>query len=106
MQFNVLVDVDYSMNVEDASVGNNDSKQADNKSKGGKRNKRTSSALPSVDSSKEEEMESFPSTTLASKALVCSTRRSTMRFIQLPNTRKPSKKPLDSSNEEEVESFP
>ena len=49
-----LLDINNSMDIEDASVSNNDLKLIDNKSKGSKRNKRTLSAWSPIDSSKEK----------------------------------------------------
>ena len=78
------------MDIEDTLVGNNHSKLMDNKSEGSKRNKRLLSERPSIDSSKGEEIESFPQITLVSIAPIPCSRRSTACAIQPPNMKKPS----------------
>ena len=87
-----LVDINDPMDIEDASVGNNDSKPTVNKSKESKRNIRISSTQSSMDSGNEEEIESFSQKTSVSMTLICRVRRLTTPANQLPNTEKLSRK--------------
>ena len=80
------------------TVDNSNTNQRNNKSKKSKRGKRTLSALPHIDSNNKEENNSFPQTTSAPTALICSARRLTTRANQPPIIKKNPQKEKDKDS--------